>query len=371
MRSCIYGAGSLGTVLGAYISRSGAKIDLINRNVAHIHALQRNGATVEGTVSFNAPVVAYTPDQMTGEFDIILLLTKQQENAKTIKFLEPFLKSDGVLCTLQNGLPEPEIAEVLGDNRVLGCTVEWGATLISPGVSKLTSETNALSFVLGKIGDVPDCRLSQVESLLKIMAPVNISSNFIGARWTKLLINAAFSGPSAVLGCKFGDLVDYGPSQILVLRLIKECIEVSKAAGVRLNPIQGKDVRRLFDYSNFMTEFIAFWIIPRAMAKHKQLKASMLQDIEAGKITEVDDINGIICRYGQKYGVPTPCNQRVVDIIHEIEQKKLTADRGNLMDFESLIPKKLAVERFFSKFGMIITIAVGITFILTVIFLIE
>ena len=64
MRVAIYGAGSLGTILGAYISRGGEKIELINRNKAHVEALQTQGAHIIGTVQFVQPVVAYTPAEM-------------------------------------------------------------------------------------------------------------------------------------------------------------------------------------------------------------------------------------------------------------------------------------------------------------------
>ena len=91
MRNAIYGAGSLGTILGAYITRRGGRIDLINRNVKHVEALQQQGAHVAGTVDFVQPVTAYTPDRMTGLYDIIFLLTKQQENAKVVTFLKDYL----------------------------------------------------------------------------------------------------------------------------------------------------------------------------------------------------------------------------------------------------------------------------------------
>ena len=80
MRVAIYGAGSLGTILGAYISKNGGTIELINRNKAHIEALKTKGAEIVGTVNFNQPVVAYTPEEMSGVYDIIFLMTKQQHN---------------------------------------------------------------------------------------------------------------------------------------------------------------------------------------------------------------------------------------------------------------------------------------------------
>ena len=88
MRVAIYGAGSLGTILGAFISKAGVPIELINRNKAHVEALQTKGAQVVGTMNFNQPVVAYTPDQMSGEYDILFLMTKQQHNAEVVQMLK-------------------------------------------------------------------------------------------------------------------------------------------------------------------------------------------------------------------------------------------------------------------------------------------
>ena len=151
MRTAIYGAGSLGTILGAFISKAGESIELINRNKAHVEALNTNGAKVTGTVEFTQKVTAYTPDQMSGEYDIIFLMTKQQNNKEVVQMLKGFLAQDGVLVTFQNGLPEMQIADILGEERVLGCTVAWGATMQGPGVCELTSEPDALSFSLGSI----------------------------------------------------------------------------------------------------------------------------------------------------------------------------------------------------------------------------
>ena len=99
MRTAIYGAGSLGTILGAFISKAGEAIELINRNKAHVEALNSSGAKVTGTVEFTQKVIAYTPDQMSGEYDIIFLMTKQQNNKEVVQMLKGFLAPDGVLVT--------------------------------------------------------------------------------------------------------------------------------------------------------------------------------------------------------------------------------------------------------------------------------
>ena len=330
MRIAIYGAGSLGTILGSYIAKAGVPIELINRNKAHVEALQTKGAQIVGTVQFSQQVNAYTPAQMSGKYDIIFLMTKQQNNAETIPFLNEYLAEDGVLVTFQNGLPEMQIAKVLGEERVLGCTVAWGATLVSPGVCELTSSPDALSFSLGSISSVRSKHFDKVKEVLELMGTVDVEENFIGTRWSKLLINAAFSGMSAVLGCTFGEAAGPRESRRIVQLLIKECIDVCRTGGIRIEPVQGKDIVKLLDYNNPIKKRISFFIIPIAIRKHAKLKASMLQDLEKGKLTEVDAINGAVSEYGRKVGFPTPVNDKVVEIIHRIEKGELKPEFSNL-----------------------------------------
>ena len=334
MRVAIYGAGSLGTILGAFISKAGVPIELINRNKAHVEALQAKGAQVVGTMNFNQPVVAYSPDQMSGEYDILFLMTKQQHNAEVVQMLKGFLASDGVLVTFQNGLPEMQIADVLGEERVLGCTVAWGATMQSPGVCELTSEPDALSFSLGAVSEKKSKHFAKVKELLEKMGTVDVEENFLGTRWSKLLINAAFSGMSAVLGCTFGEAAGPKPSRRIVQALIKECIDVCQVGGIRIEPVQGKDIVKLLNYTNALKRAFSFFIIPIAIRKHAKLKASMLQDLEKGKLTEVDAINGAVSEYGRKVGFPTPVNDKVVEIIHRIERGELKPSFDNLTYFK-------------------------------------
>ena len=335
MRIAIYGAGSLGTILGAYISKAGVAIELINRNKAHVEALQAKGAQVIGTVQFVQPVMAYTPEEMSGQYDILFLMTKQQHNAEVVAMLKDYLAPDGVLVTFQNGLPEMQIAEILGEERVLGCTVAWGATLQSPGICELTSEPDALSFSLGAISEQRSKHFDKVKEILELMGTVDVEENFLGTRWSKLLINASFSGMSAVLGCTFGEAASPRESRRIVQALIKECIDVCQKGGIRIEPVQGKDIVKLLNYTNPLKKALSYLIIPIAIRKHAKLKASMLQDLEKGKLTEVEAINGAVSAYGRKVNFPTPMNDCVVRIIHDIEQGKLTPSFDNLKYFKA------------------------------------
>lgn len=333
MRAAIYGAGSLGTILGAYITKNGGQVELINRNKAHIEALQTKGAQVVGTVNFTQPVTAYLPEQMEGKYDIIFLMTKQQQNVEVVTRLKEFLADDGVIVTLQNGIPELQIGEIVGNNRTLGCTVAWGATMKGAGVCELTSQPDSLTFSLGSLTAERNGHFEDVKALLEKMGEVEVDENFVGTRWSKLLINAAFSGMSAVLGCTFGEAAKPKASRRIVQALIKECIDVCAVGGIRIEPVQGKDIVKLLDYKSCIKKALSFFIIPIAIRKHALLKASMLQDIEKGKLTEVDAINGVVSAYGRKVGCPTPMNDKVVEIIHRIEKGELTPSFDNLKLF--------------------------------------
>lgn len=332
MRAAIYGAGAMGTILGAYIAKAGKQIDLINRNRAHIAALKANGAKVIGKAEFTQKVTALLPEEMTGTYDIIFLMTKQRQNEEVVTFLKDYLAADGVICTMQNGMPEPKIAKIIGENRTYGCAMAWGATFLGEGVSELTSEASALTFSLGAFGK-DNSKLKAITELLECMGQVTVEENLIGARWAKLLINAAFSGLSTVTGWTFGEISKDKASRKIAQLILKECMDVAKAANIHIEPIQGHDVVKLLDYNNAFKKALSFFIIPIAMKKHALLISSMLQDLRQGKKCEIDYINGVVCEYGKQYGVPTPCNEKVVEIVHGIENGSYAIDPSNLALF--------------------------------------
>lgn len=330
MKTAIYGAGSLGTVLGAYLTKGGVDVELINRNKAHVEALRKGGAHITGTVDFTVPVRVAFPDEMGDGYDIIFLMTKQLDNPAVVTALKPKLSAEGVIVTLQNGIPEPGIAEIVGPDRTIGCTVEWGATMGEPGTSELTSDPAALSFHMGGMPGVPQSRLDMVKSVLEKMCPVSYESNLLGARWSKLLINSTFSGLGTVIGGTFGDVCTNRVAREAAVRCMKECIDVGRASGAVFAPVQGKDITKLFYYSNCIKKAFAKMLIPVAMKKHYGIVPSMLQDLRKGKKCEIDAINGVVCEFGRKYGVPTPVNDRIVEIVRAEQDGKLAIDPKNI-----------------------------------------
>lgn len=332
MRAAIYGAGAMGTVLGAYVAKAGKQIDLINRNRAHIEAMKKNGAHIIGTVVFTQPVCALFPEEMSGRYDLIFLMTKQKDNPKTIAFLKNFLSENGVICTMQNGLPEVLVSEMIGADNTYGCAVAWGATFHGEGVSELTSEPEALTFALGAYGKA-DERLDKIKEYLECMGRVTVEENFIGARWSKLLINAAFSGISTFTGLTFGEISKHKIGKKTALAVMRECIEVATAAGISLEKIQEYDIVRLLGYKTKIKKVISLFLLPIVMKKHAKLVSGMLQSLRQGKKCEIDYIDGIVCDFGKKYGVHTPVCDKICNIVHEIEDGKREISTDNLTEF--------------------------------------
>lgn len=288
-------------------------------------------------MDLTVPVNAIFPDEMSGKYDVIFLMTKQLFNEEVVTSLKPMLSEQGVIVTLQNGIPEPDIANIVGQDHTMGCVVEWGATLSAPGESTLTSSPDSLSFHMGKMDGITDEQVRLVKQLLETMCPVYVEDNLIGARWSKLLINATFSGLGTVIGGLFGDVSEDKAARKVAVRCMKECIDVGHAAGAVFAPVQGKDITKLFYYNGSLKRAFAEFLLPIAMKKHRGIEPSMLQDLKHGKPCEIDAINGVVCKWGKKYGVPTPINDRIVEVVKKEQAGELSLSKDNIHLFDDLL----------------------------------
>ena len=321
-RIAIMGAGSLGTILGAYLNKAGIKVDLIDAYQAHVDALNKNGAKVVGQVEMVVPVHALTPDQMQGEYDIIFYIAKQTVNKIALPQIKQHLSKTGFVVTLQNGIPEPQVKEAVGEDRVVGCPVGWGATFKGPGVSELTTKVEACTFDVGepKGGDSP--RLHEVKAILENMCPTHILENLPGIRWTKVLVNSTLSGLSAVTGGTFGDVLDNEKALDIVTYVGNEVVKVGRAMGVKFEKMAGYPIADMISWKNEEERQKVKPTYKAFFTPHRLLKASMLQDLEHGRMTEIMAINGVTYEGGRKLGIPTPANDFVVDMVSSHQEKK-------------------------------------------------
>ncbi|WP_297430629.1 ketopantoate reductase family protein [Clostridium sp.] len=248
MRIAVLGTGSLGTIAGAYISAGGKDVELIDVYQEHVDALNKTGANITGTTNFETSVKAITPDNMSGKYDLVLLLTKQLYNDSVLQSLLPFLGEDSVVLSLQNGIPEEKVTSIVGQNRVVAGSVEFGATFIGPGVSSLTTEFDQFkkyAFQIGELNGEITERIQVIKSILDLVGGTHISDNLIGTKWSKLLINNAFSGLSAALNCKYGDILDNEILIISAVHIIDETIKVGHANGVKFAKLTGFNISSL------------------------------------------------------------------------------------------------------------------------------
>jgi 2-dehydropantoate 2-reductase len=336
MKVGIYGAGGMGTVLGAFISKAGYEIDLINRNKEHVDALNNIGAQIIGKVNFIQKVKALLPSEMNDKYDIILLMTKQRYNKEIVESIKPHLHEKSLICTMQNGLPEKVVSEIIGEDRTCGCAMSWGATFHGNGISELTSEPikENLTFSIGKYGNNDPILFSYIVEMLKSMGEVTIEDNFIGARWAKLLINSAFSGLSVITDSTFGEIAKNKKTKVLALEVIKECIDVARAANIKIEPLQGKDIVKYLDYDSNLRKWISLKLLTISMKRHQLIKSSMLRDLRKNRKTEIDFINGVVCDFGKQYKVDTPINDKIIEVVHQIEDKKLIPTWENIKYFK-------------------------------------
>ena len=337
-RLAIIGAGSMGTLLGARLSQQGVDVHLADVSPALVEAINRNGLKAKGSVWIKAPASASLPEELPGGFGLIVLLTKQTHNQAVLPLLRSRLSPDGVVVTMQNGYPEPALAEELGVDRVLGCAVTWAATLEAPGVTCATTGPESWHNSLGRIDGRITAQMLAVREVLSLMCPTQAVTNLEGIRWSKLLVNCAFSGMSAALGCTFGQVLENPEALRCAQYIARECILTARASGVSLEPLaEGEDFDRLMYFAHEADRDRTTPIFQKLFRASALGKASMLQDLERGVPTEVDYINGYVCRAARAAGVQAPYCSAVVDIVKSIEAGQRTANIYNLALFPAIV----------------------------------
>lgn len=341
MRIGIMGAGSLGTIIGALISKGQDEVELIDVYQEHVNALNEVGATITGTMNETIRVKAITPKEMSGKYDLVLLLTKQVFNQEVVTNLKGFLHNDSVVLSLQNGVPEEDLVSILGEKHVVGGSVEFGATFIEPGVSELTTATEAFkgnAFQIGELDGSISERIQEINDILNLVGGTHVTDNLVGTKWAKLLVNVALSGMSAALGCTFGDVIKDEVAVYSAVRLADETLRVAEAADVTLAPLSGFDlgIFKLADDESNLPMAIGF--ARKAFEPQALLRASMLQDLEKQRKTEIDYINGFVVTKGKELGVATPYNDLVVRLVQKAEEEKaVTSFEENIPFFQELM----------------------------------
>jgi 2-dehydropantoate 2-reductase len=331
------GCGAIGGVITASLAGKGYDVTACTTNAA-IHAqLTEHGLTVLGrgvgkraSRTVRAPVVIGAPAAATtGKFDYVLLATQPPQVEEAASSALGSLKDDGAMICLQNGLCEERVAKIVGEHRVIGGVVGWGATMRGPGVYERTAPGG---FTLGQISDaLLDERHNRLVRALEAVGPVEVTRNLRGKRWSKLAINCAISSLGTLGGDRLGVLMQHRVVRRLGLEIMTEVVEVARHEGVELEKVSGTidlpwvaltDREKL---SNTLSLVAKHGLLLFVGFRFRRMKSSMLSAIERGRTPAVDFLNGEVVTRARAAGIAVPANTVVRDAVWDIAKGRKRA----------------------------------------------
>lgn len=324
----IIGAGAIGGITGAFLAKAGRDVEIVCKRREITDIALSSGLQITGVKGDHLVKMKAVKDigDMSGPKDIIFHATKATDLAESAEQLLPFLKEDSVVVSLQNGICEDALAEIVGRNRVIGCVVGWGATMLGPGRLEMTSKGE---FVIGNIDNRPDKRLEYIRDMLGTILPVKISKNIIGYLYSKLIINSCITSLGAICGLYLGDMLKVKKMRNIFIAIMEEAMKVAEALNIKVESYRGiLNYYLVVNRNGFAANYLIHLIIKLIGKKFRRLKSSSLQSLERGRRTEIDYLNGYICSKGKKYNIETPVNDAVVKMIKEIEKgtRKITPE---------------------------------------------
>jgi 2-dehydropantoate 2-reductase len=307
MRVLVLGGGAIGGITAASLD---ADVVVLDANEEHVAKLTNPGLVINGEPPVRLDAVS-SPDQLEGEFDFALIGVKAPLHHVAIP---PLVERGGIAAfvTLGNGLIQDRIEALVGEGNLLACLVEWGGTNVAPG--ELIRDSLG-GYVLGELDHTRTERAERLARALQPVGPARVTENVRGMIWTKLLVNTTFTGLSAISGLRYGPASEHHPA---TFALWNEGLALAEAQGLTLDTIHDLDPTQ-FDEA----------ALAHYMEHSGNVKPSMLQDLEAGRPTEVDVVNGGVASKGDEYGIDTPANDKVVELVHAIERGEREIDPAN------------------------------------------
>lgn len=302
MQIIVLGAGAIGSLYGAKLAAANDVI-LIGRP-DHAAAINSHGLRMEGLESGVVRIHAAAAVTQIDPNALILLTTKVTGTAAALEPIAPLVRDDTTILCLQNGLGSEEIvrAALRGRGSVLRGITQVGAIFETPGAIKYMAAGYTVIERHPRSDQIAD-------ALTAGGLPCRISSNIIAEVWHKTVFNCVVNPITAMLGCEVGGIAEPGLDGLKQL-VIDECVAVALTQGVIFNV-------------DFMRE------INETFAPSRNI-ASMRQDLQRGRLTEIDYMNNAVATLGAEQGVPCPVNRALTAIIKAMEAQA-----------QSLLPKKM------------------------------
>ncbi|MCC6533492.1 MAG: 2-dehydropantoate 2-reductase [Burkholderiales bacterium] len=337
----IVGTGAIGASVGADLTRAGHDVTLLDQWPAHVEAMRSRGLrVVMSDDDFVAPVRAYhlcDLARIDPAFDIVMLAPKSYDTRWMAQLIAPYLKSDGVVVGLQNGMNDDAIAAIAGCGRTAGCVVELSAEVFTPGVVMRNTTRQATWFGFGEYDGAITPRLREIESLMRCTAKVSLTANIAGAKWTKLVNSSMILSVFGMLGLQSWQATDIPEVFKLCIQVGRETMAVGAALGLTLEPIFGFTAEQMLGSTDETVEKLLRAVLGHLGPNARKARGVVLQDYLRGRRTEVDCLTGVVVAKGQAVNVPTPANAAVAQVNARIRAGELRPHPSNLALVEDML----------------------------------
>ena len=333
----VWGAGAIGGTLGAHLARAGEDVTFVDRDRAHIAAMQKHGLAITGPVAtFTVPAKALLPEEVEGRFARTFLCVKAQDTADAARALAPHLSDEGYVVSAQNGLNELTVAGIVGEARTMGCFVNFGADYIEPGVVHFGGRGAVV------VGEIDGALTPRVEALHRLLRAFEdravLTRNIWGYLWGKLSYGAMLFA-TALTDASIADCLASSGHRRVFIALAREPLAVAAARSVVPEAFDG------FDPAAFRpggSEAAAIASLDKLVAFNRRsakTHSGIWRDLAVRKRpTEAEAQLGPIVELGRQHGVATPLTRRVLDLIHDIEEGRQSQDWALLDALGEVVP---------------------------------
>ena len=327
----VLGAGAIGSSVSADLTKAGYDITVIDQWPAQVEALRTAGLHIQiADGDIKVPIRAHHLCDLASanlEFDIVFLAVKSHDHPWMAEFIKPYLKSDGVLVGVMNGMNDDSLASIVGRNRTVGCCIELSAEIFTPGLVQRNTTHKGTWFAVGELDGLYTPRVKEIQSILSHVARCDVTNNIYGAKWTKLIANTMTMGPHGLLGLRNGEAAGLPGMADIAVRLGRESLAVGTALGYRIEPIFGL---RADEFAGSSDENLV--TARDTLMRHVggQSRTAPIHDHIKGRKSEMEFITGLVTKKGKELGIPTPYNDAVIEIDRQINKGEIKMDRSNL-----------------------------------------
>jgi 2-dehydropantoate 2-reductase len=341
------GAGAVGGYAGAHMVQAGEDVTFIDPWPEHVEHMRKHGLRVTHAMKepeFTVPVRALhvtDAQQLAKEapIDIAFICMKSYDTAWAAMMIKQYLAPDGYLVSLQNCMNEETIAGVVGWGKTLGCIASSiTVNLQEPGLVHRGAAKHGAAHTVFRAGEVHGRITARAEEICRLVAyadSAKVTNNLWGERWSKLVANAMQNGISACTSLGGADMLKNDAIRRFSTRVGSEAIRVGQAHGYQLEEIlhlPPETIARAGEGDTAAEQTCDAQRLKDSGRTAAGQRPSMGQDMQKGRRTEIEFLNGLIVREGEKIGINARANAMLTDIVKRVEKGELKADPKNITE---------------------------------------